>query len=190
MCRIKVEVTPDERAALTPTARAVIHGYEGGVNGEILCYAIEEILAEKLRTLRQTDVMLASRGWHRPRVRDYYDLWKVLSTFGATIDAATVRRILPPEARHPRRLVPRRRGLLHRPPGPQSARELAGEARAPHARPRPGRPRPLRVPGPRGCPPRFLRPGSVRFRHLAARSVSASPDGSRRIQPRVSLEKP
>jgi len=95
MCRVKVEVTPDERVVLAPTARAVIHGYEGGVNGEVLCYAIEEILAEKLRALRQTDAMLVSRGWHRPRVRDYYDLWKILSTFGATIDAATVRRILP-----------------------------------------------------------------------------------------------
>jgi len=95
MCRIKVEVTPDERVALAPTARAVIHEYPGGIRGEILCYVLEEILAEKLRALRQTDAMLVSRGWHRPRVRDYYDLWKILSTFGATIDAATVRRILP-----------------------------------------------------------------------------------------------
>ena len=95
MCRLKVEVTPDERVALAPTARTVIHGYADGVCGEVLCYAIEEILAEKLRALRQTDAMLASRGWHRPRARDYYDLWKILSTFGATINAATVRRILP-----------------------------------------------------------------------------------------------
>ena len=94
-CRIKIEVTPDERVAVAPTARAVIHGYEGGVSGAVLCYALEEILTEKLRALRQTDAMLASRGWHRPRARDYYDLWKILSTFGPTIDAATVRRILP-----------------------------------------------------------------------------------------------
>lgn len=95
MCRIKVEVTAGERVVVAPVAHAVIHGYEGGVSGKVLCYVLEEILAEKLRALRQTDAMLVSRGWHRPRARDYYDLWKILSTFGATIDVATVRRILP-----------------------------------------------------------------------------------------------
>lgn len=95
MCRIKVEVTAAERVVVAPVARPVIHAYEGGVSGKVLCYVLEEILAEKLRALRQTDAMLASRGWHRPRVRDYYDLWKILSTFSATIDVATVRRILP-----------------------------------------------------------------------------------------------
>lgn len=95
MCRIKVEVTAGERVVVAPAAHAVIHGYEGGVSGKVLCYVLEEILAEKLRALRQTDAMLVSRGWHRPRARDYYDLWKILSTFGATIDVATVRRILP-----------------------------------------------------------------------------------------------
>ena len=95
MCRIKVEVTPDERVVVEPVTRAVIHGYADGVSGEVYCYALEEILTEKLRALRQTDAMLVSRGWHRPRARDYYDLWKILSTFGVSIDIATVRRILP-----------------------------------------------------------------------------------------------
>lgn len=95
MCRIKAEVTAGERVVVAPAEHAVIHGYEGGVSGKVLCYVLEEILAEKLRALRQTEAMLVSRGWHRPRARDYYDLWKILSTFGATIDVATVRRILP-----------------------------------------------------------------------------------------------
>ncbi len=95
MCRIKVEVTGSECVVVAPIGRPVMHGYEDGVSGEVLCYVLEEILAEKLRALRQTDAMLVSRGWHRPRVRDYYDLWKILSTFEASIDVATVRRILP-----------------------------------------------------------------------------------------------
>src|SRR5436190_9365686 len=45
------------------------------------CYQLEEIVAEKMRCLLQTQQKLAKRGWNRPRARDYYDLWRILKQF-------------------------------------------------------------------------------------------------------------
>jgi predicted nucleotidyltransferase component of viral defense system len=99
--RVKVEITHDEPVLLPAPERTIIHGY--GELGEeaafadvrVKTYALEEIVAEKLRTLRQTQQRLEVRGWNRPRARDYYDLWRILALFGSEIDAAAVRRILP-----------------------------------------------------------------------------------------------
>ena len=42
--------------------------------------------AEKLRTLLQTQQKLTHRGWNRPRARDYYDLWRLFTTYGDDMD--------------------------------------------------------------------------------------------------------
>ncbi len=44
-------------------------------------YALEEILAEKLRAILQHRRMLEERGWSRSRARDYYDLWRILRAY-------------------------------------------------------------------------------------------------------------
>ena len=57
-------------------------------------------MAEKLRALLQTDARLAARGWSRPRARDYYDLWRILTTFAGDVEPAIVQRILPAKCTH------------------------------------------------------------------------------------------
>lgn len=42
---------------------------------------LEEIIAEKLRAILQTLQTFERRGWVRSRARDYYDLWRILSTY-------------------------------------------------------------------------------------------------------------
>ncbi len=99
MVRVKIEVTHDEPVLLLAPDRALHHGYEE--LGEHLddvrlaTYALEEIVAEKLRALLQTQLRLALRGWNRPRARDYYDLWRILAGRGQDLDPLLVRRILP-----------------------------------------------------------------------------------------------
>jgi predicted nucleotidyltransferase component of viral defense system len=49
-------------------------------------YALEEIVAEKLRAILQHVEMLEQRGWSRSRARDYYDLWRVLGAYKDQMD--------------------------------------------------------------------------------------------------------
>lgn len=91
LCRIKLEICHDEPVLLDPDARLLIHGYGEEMNVRVPSYRLEEIITEKMRSLLQTHKKLVMRGWNRPRARDYYDLWRLLSTFDAEID----RTILP-----------------------------------------------------------------------------------------------
>ena len=95
LCPIKVEVTHDEPVLLPPASRPILPGSGLSPVGSLLAYPLDEMVAEKLRALLQTDARLAARGWSRPRARDYFDLWKILTTFAADVDPSTVRRILP-----------------------------------------------------------------------------------------------
>ena len=49
-------------------------------------YALEEVVAEKLRAILQQAAWLRSRGWGRSRSRDYYDLWRILGVYGEQMD--------------------------------------------------------------------------------------------------------
>jgi hypothetical protein len=87
LCRIKIEVSHDEQVLLPPAVRHLIHEYgEDLMDVRVRCYQLEEIVAEKLRTLLQTQQKLSTRGWSRPRARDYYDLWRLLTGFGSSIE--------------------------------------------------------------------------------------------------------
>ena len=97
MVRVKVEITFDEPVLLEAPVRPLLHGYEAlgeNLTAEIKTYAIEEIVAEKLRALRQTQRRLEERGWNRPRARDYYDLWRLLTDYRVLVDTAVVTGIL------------------------------------------------------------------------------------------------
>jgi uncharacterized protein len=100
LCRVKLEVTTDEPVLLEPEARRLIHGYEEHLNCTVRCYALEEIVAEKLRTLLQTHRKLATRGWNRPRARDYYDLWRVFGEYGDTLRGHVIPAILREKSAH------------------------------------------------------------------------------------------
>ena len=80
LCRLKVEITHDEAVLVPPPLRALAHPYPGPLKADWHCYALEEIVAEKLRALLQSRARLHDRGWGASRVcRDYYDLWYLLT---------------------------------------------------------------------------------------------------------------
>ncbi len=117
LCPIKVEVTHDEPVLLPPATHAILPGSGLFPKGVLFAYPLEEIVAEKLRALLQIDARLAARGWSRPRVRDYFDLWKILTTFAAAVDPATVRRVL--QAHPAWRVLHRHLFVLHEPADPR-----------------------------------------------------------------------
>jgi len=100
MCRVKVEVTADEPVLLPPERHTLLHGYGEVLPCSVACYALEEIVAEKLRTLLQTHQKLASRGWNRPRSRDYYDLWRIVTERGADLKTEAIPDLLRRKAEH------------------------------------------------------------------------------------------
>jgi hypothetical protein len=100
LCRIKVEITHDEPVLLAPQKRFLIHGYEENLAAEVCCYQLDEIVAEKLRALLQMRQKLLDRGWSRPRARDYYDLWRILTEFGGTLEQSRIKPILDKKCVH------------------------------------------------------------------------------------------
>ena len=102
LCRIKLEITHDEPVILPPDSRPLIHGYGESLPIDVRSYCLEEIVAEKLRTLLQTHNKLTTRGWNRPRARDYYDLWRILSTFGHALDCQQILPVLKTKCAHRR----------------------------------------------------------------------------------------
>lgn len=100
MCTIKIEITHDEPVILSPEYKPILHGYEEDLDCNVACYHIEEIIAEKLRALLQTHKKLVTRGWNRPRARDYYDLWCVLKNYSSVVDNARLIAILTEKCKH------------------------------------------------------------------------------------------
>lgn len=83
MCRLKVEITVDEPILLPVEYRPLLHSFDEPFAANVACYALAEIVAEKLRALLQSRSRLMTRGWGASRVcRDYYDLWCILRREG------------------------------------------------------------------------------------------------------------
>ena len=78
LTRVKIEITLDEEVLKPSLRRRVIHEYGEPLEAKVLTYALEEIIAEKLRAILQHIEKLRIRGWSRSRARDYYDLWRVM----------------------------------------------------------------------------------------------------------------
>lgn len=79
--RVMVETSIDEKV-LKPTQRKkIIHEYGEPIETQVQIYALEEIIAEKLRAILQHIEKLQRRGWGRSRARDYYDLWRVFKAY-------------------------------------------------------------------------------------------------------------
>lgn len=95
LCKLKVEITHDEPVLAPPVSRQIIHGYGESLSAMLDCYALEEIVSEKMRSLLQTHQRLMQRGWNRPRTRDYYDLWSILTTYRDELDNNLIRELLP-----------------------------------------------------------------------------------------------
>lgn len=79
--RVMIETTVDEKVLRSAPRRKLIHEYGEPIESEVRVYALEEIVAEKLRAIMQHVEELEERGWSRSRARDYYDLWRVLGAY-------------------------------------------------------------------------------------------------------------
>jgi uncharacterized protein len=84
--RLMIEVTMDEKILRFPEECTIIHEYGELLDARLRVYALEEIIAEKLRAILQHVEKLNTRGWSRSRARDYYDLWRVLDAFADRMD--------------------------------------------------------------------------------------------------------
>lgn len=73
--RIKLDLTAYEKVVLPPATLPLIHGYSDQCEAKISAYQLDEILAEKMRTIIQ-------RGYPR----DLYDAWYILTFHGGMID--------------------------------------------------------------------------------------------------------
>jgi len=84
--RAIIETSLDEKVLKYPNRRSVIHEYGEPLDVKIRVYALEEIVAEKLRAILQHIQKLEERGWSRSRARDYYDLWRVVGAYNDQLD--------------------------------------------------------------------------------------------------------
>lgn len=66
--KIKIDLTkPDkEIIVLVPETKKILHNYSDSFDKKVLCYPLEEIIAEKIRAI-----------FERTRPRDLYDIWKL-----------------------------------------------------------------------------------------------------------------
>jgi len=87
---IYIEVSFSEAVILPPVQKKIIHPYGEQFDYSINAYDINEIVAEKIRALLQFAKKLHERGWGRSRVRDYYDLWRILSFYREDISKAAL----------------------------------------------------------------------------------------------------
>jgi predicted nucleotidyltransferase component of viral defense system len=85
---------------MAPEYKPILHGYDETLDCTVACYHIEEIIAEKLRALLQTHKKLITRGWNRPRARDYYDLWSVLKHYSSAVNNKNLIEILDIKCKH------------------------------------------------------------------------------------------
>lgn len=86
MTRVMVEISMDEKVLKPIQDRDVIHEYGEALAVKVKVYALEEIVAEKLRAILQHVEELEERGWSRSRARDYYDLWRLRRTYRSQMD--------------------------------------------------------------------------------------------------------
>ena len=80
--RIQIDITAFEEILLEPEYRPVIHPYSDAIETQVAFCRMEEILAEKLRTILQ-------RGYPR----DVYDVWYIIQNAQERFDAETVRNL-------------------------------------------------------------------------------------------------
>ena len=65
--RVKVDISRSEKLAFKPVSKTVILEYTDQEDHQLLCYSLEEVLIEKLRSVMQ-----------RMQARDFYDVWYLL----------------------------------------------------------------------------------------------------------------
>jgi uncharacterized protein len=77
--RVKIDISREEKLVFTPALRPFFLDYTDLVEHQLLCYPLEEILVEKMRSLMQ-----------RMQARDFYDLWYLLEIEGMDVTFYTI----------------------------------------------------------------------------------------------------
>lgn len=67
--RVKVDISRSEQLQFEPVMQNTFLGYSDQEDHQLLCYPLEEVLVEKLRSVMQ-----------RMQARDFYDIWYLLET--------------------------------------------------------------------------------------------------------------
>ncbi|MEP7195285.1 MAG: nucleotidyl transferase AbiEii/AbiGii toxin family protein [Saprospiraceae bacterium] len=69
--KVKVDISRSEKLEFEPVMQTVLLGYSDLTEHQLLCYPLEEVLFEKMRTVMQ-----------RMQARDFYDIWYLLEQHG------------------------------------------------------------------------------------------------------------
>jgi predicted nucleotidyltransferase component of viral defense system len=78
---VMIEISREEAIVFNPVIKPILHDYGEIIEQNILVYSLEEIILEKLRAILQHIKKLHERDWTRSRARDYYDLWRIFTSF-------------------------------------------------------------------------------------------------------------
>lgn len=73
--KVKVDISRSESLVFDPVIKKAFLAYTDQEDHELLCYALEEVLVEKMRSVMQ-----------RMQARDLYDIWYLLEIHGMDID--------------------------------------------------------------------------------------------------------
>lgn len=73
--RVKVDVSRSEQLVFEPVINDVFIGYSDLEKHQLLCYSLQEVLVEKMRSVMQ-----------RMQARDFYDIWYLLEEHGMDAD--------------------------------------------------------------------------------------------------------
>lgn len=73
--RVKIDISRSEQLVFEPVMKDVFIGYSDMEEHQLLCYPLEEVLVEKMRSVMQ-----------RMQARDFYDLWYLLEQHGMDVD--------------------------------------------------------------------------------------------------------
>ena len=72
--RVKVDISRNEKLVFAPVWKNIILNYTDQEEHKLLCYPLEEVLVEKLRSVMQ-----------RMQARDFYDIWYLLEVHGLDV---------------------------------------------------------------------------------------------------------
>jgi uncharacterized protein len=73
--KVKIDISRTEKLEFKPVSKDLILGYSDLTPHLLLCYPLEEVLVEKMRTVMQ-----------RMQPRDFYDIWYLLEVHGMDVD--------------------------------------------------------------------------------------------------------
>ncbi len=100
LTKIKLEISRDEHLVYPTVEKPILHEYGEILPQHIKVYALEEILTEKYRGILQNQERLKIKGWVRSRVRDFYDLWRILTQFKNEVNLVNFREAFNTKCKH------------------------------------------------------------------------------------------